>query len=80
MAVSRISARRRNAFPSHLTRVRTIRIGLPQHVQFTTGRGLGGDSHLFDQLHQLDQLVVGVQKAEVAGVAVAGSGAGMPRR
>jgi len=36
MVVSRTGARLRNAFPSHLTRVRTIRIGLPQHVQFTT--------------------------------------------
>jgi hypothetical protein len=41
MAVSRISTRLGEA-PAHFTLVRTIRIGLPQQVQLTTGRGLGG--------------------------------------
>ena len=42
IAVSLIGTRLRDVFTSHLTRVRTIRIGLPQHAQFTAGRGWGG--------------------------------------
>jgi len=38
---SLISTGLRDKFPSHLTRVRTICIGLPQNLQLTAGRGLG---------------------------------------
>ena len=41
MASSLIGAWLRATSPSHFTRVRTIRIGLPQHAQFTAGRELG---------------------------------------
>jgi len=49
MAVSQTGARLRNTSPStstspsHLTRVRTIRIGLPQHVAVHRQAGLGGE-------------------------------------
>jgi hypothetical protein len=41
MAVSLIGTRPRDVFTPHLTRVRTIRIGLPQHVQLAAGQGAG---------------------------------------
>jgi hypothetical protein len=66
MAVSRICTRPRNTSPAHLTRVRTIRIGFPQQVQFTTGRGLGGGTTTcLISCTSLNSLLLGCRKPKL---------------
>jgi len=65
MAVSLIGAWLRTMPTTHLTLVRTMRIGLPQQMQFTTGRGPGGTTTRLISCTSLTSLLLGCRKPKL---------------